>query len=328
MRFKKYVYAQAEKTSKKNKPETRAKISGLLKFSDKSMPVIAKECGVDPRAVSRTNRDEGIRPKGYLPQKTHPMEWHEKNVKAAKAIKDNPEKPLAVIARELGVTKSWLTYFNSYKKIRSKYENAVFKGGNFSPINAFKLLRQRNISEQFFSKCLKYYCETIAAKLIAKHPEVVKGRKTFFTQKVSQGLYDWLIEVMVSGNTRHLSSRSPSKAKTLLQEISAKQERNVSLRKTKPAAEKRVPKRFTREDLVLAVNSLTERQRKVVTGMFFESKTQLQIAKELGITSSAVSTHYLNALSKLRKKLFEEKHASMPHDEALKLLTKIFKQAE
>ena len=53
--------------------------------------------------------------------------------------------------------------------------------------------------------------------------------------------------------------------------------------------------------LRMGLKQLTEIQRKVIQGIYFDGKTQGRIAKELKITQQAVNKHLDLALNKLRK---------------------------
>lgn len=57
-----------------------------------------------------------------------------------------------------------------------------------------------------------------------------------------------------------------------------------------------------RENIEEILQCLTERQKTAVTLCFFQQKTQGEVAKELGITSSAVSAILSQAARRLRKK--------------------------
>ena len=53
--------------------------------------------------------------------------------------------------------------------------------------------------------------------------------------------------------------------------------------------------------LRLAMNRLTDQQRKVIQGIYFDGKTQKEVAEYLNIWPSAVGKHHDRALKKLRK---------------------------
>lgn len=53
--------------------------------------------------------------------------------------------------------------------------------------------------------------------------------------------------------------------------------------------------------LRLALNQLTDQQKKVVQKRFFEGKTEEKIAQDLGMIQQAVNQHLNAALKKIRK---------------------------
>jgi RNA polymerase sigma factor (sigma-70 family) len=57
------------------------------------------------------------------------------------------------------------------------------------------------------------------------------------------------------------------------------------------------------ELLRTAISHLNSRQRKIITSIFFEGKTQIELAEELGMTDTAMSHYVEYALAKLRKEL-------------------------
>lgn len=56
-------------------------------------------------------------------------------------------------------------------------------------------------------------------------------------------------------------------------------------------------------DLQNALNKLTEREKKFITLYFFQSKSQTEIAKEIGISQVQVCRNIKNILNKLKKEL-------------------------
>ena len=53
--------------------------------------------------------------------------------------------------------------------------------------------------------------------------------------------------------------------------------------------------------LRLAMGRLTKRQRQVIKSMYFDGKSQKQVAEDLGVIQSVVCRHHDRALKKLRK---------------------------
>ena len=53
--------------------------------------------------------------------------------------------------------------------------------------------------------------------------------------------------------------------------------------------------------LKFALKRLTKRQKEVIKGIYFDGKTNNQLAKELGIDKRAVARHHEAALKKLRR---------------------------
>ena len=52
-----------------------------------------------------------------------------------------------------------------------------------------------------------------------------------------------------------------------------------------------------------AMNKLTPREKHILTIRFFEGKTQMEVAKEIGISQAQVSRLEKNALATMRKEL-------------------------
>ena len=57
------------------------------------------------------------------------------------------------------------------------------------------------------------------------------------------------------------------------------------------------------EKLHEAIEKLRPRQKEIVIKIFFEEKTQIEVAKELGVTKGCISTTLARALDNLRKYL-------------------------
>lgn len=72
-----------------------------------------------------------------------------------------------------------------------------------------------------------------------------------------------------------------------------------------PEALDRFPRRVRRpqRDLSLPLEVLTPRQREVIFSLFYDSLTEEETARVLGISRSSVRTHRARALKRLRKSL-------------------------
>ena len=57
------------------------------------------------------------------------------------------------------------------------------------------------------------------------------------------------------------------------------------------------------EKLHEAIEKLRPRQKEIIIKIFFEEKTQIEVAKELGVTKGCISTTLARALDNLRKYL-------------------------
>lgn len=57
------------------------------------------------------------------------------------------------------------------------------------------------------------------------------------------------------------------------------------------------------EKLHEAIEKLRPRQKEIIIKLFFEEKTQIEVAKELGVTKGCISTTLARALDNLRKYL-------------------------
>ena len=57
------------------------------------------------------------------------------------------------------------------------------------------------------------------------------------------------------------------------------------------------------EKLHEAIEKLRPRQKEIIIKIFFEEKTQIEVAKELGVTKGCISTTLARALNNLRKYL-------------------------
>mgnify|MGYP003293121596 CR=1 FL=1 len=57
------------------------------------------------------------------------------------------------------------------------------------------------------------------------------------------------------------------------------------------------------EKLNEAIEKLRPRQKEIIIKIFFEEKTQIEVAKELGVTKGCISTTLARALDNLRKYL-------------------------
>ena len=59
------------------------------------------------------------------------------------------------------------------------------------------------------------------------------------------------------------------------------------------------------QDLVLnnAINRLTDREKQIITLRFYEGKTQMEVAEEVGISQAQVSRLEKNALRSMRRYL-------------------------
>lgn len=90
------------------------------------------------------------------------------------------------------------------------------------------------------------------------------------------------------------------------------QEKTVSynaIPEIKDMGENPLERLMDRENRQEILNCLTERQRAVVSLCFFQQKTRKEAAKELGISSPAVSTILSQAARRLRKKYPSLNHA-------------------
>ena len=53
--------------------------------------------------------------------------------------------------------------------------------------------------------------------------------------------------------------------------------------------------------LRLGLERLTKQQKQVIHGIYFEGKTQRQVAEDLGISFQAICSHHKRAMTKLRE---------------------------
>lgn len=79
---------------------------------------------------------------------------------------------------------------------------------------------------------------------------------------------------------------------------------------TEPTAEERCIEKADKElfnaRLHKAIDSLTKRQKEIVVKVYFENKTQAEIARELGVSEAIISKTMKRALGNLKKYLGEE----------------------
>ncbi len=84
----------------------------------------------------------------------------------------------------------------------------------------------------------------------------------------------------------------------------ARRERELSSRPPRPA-ESPTETRELHERVRAAIEELSEQQRLVLLGKVYDGMTFQEIAGELGLALSTVKTHYLRALSVVRRRLSE-----------------------